>query len=268
MSGSEAISPTAHYTGYVWARNGLSHPELETLEGRILFESLRPVMTANALLGRGTLEAYLLARHRAIDAALERAIEQDGIGQVIEVAAGLSPRGWRFVKRYPQLRYVDADLPGMTARKRRALERIGSDPERHNVHELDVLQEDGLAMVANDLRSDEGLAIVTEGLLPYLATTDVKAIWRRFATTLSGFASGVYVSEIHVGAAEGAAERAFRALLSVFVRGRVSLHFESPHEAVTALENAGFAKADLRPAENAARNRASRIAHILEASTR
>ena len=26
MSRSEAISPTAHYTGYVWARNGLSHP--------------------------------------------------------------------------------------------------------------------------------------------------------------------------------------------------------------------------------------------------
>ena len=30
MSASESISPTAHYTGYVWARNGLSHPELET----------------------------------------------------------------------------------------------------------------------------------------------------------------------------------------------------------------------------------------------
>src|SRR5581483_10155841 len=51
----DPVSPTAHYTGYVWARNGLSHPELRTLEGRVLFESLRPVMTANALLGRGTL---------------------------------------------------------------------------------------------------------------------------------------------------------------------------------------------------------------------
>ena len=31
VSPSEAISPTAHYTGYVWARNGLSHPALSTL---------------------------------------------------------------------------------------------------------------------------------------------------------------------------------------------------------------------------------------------
>ena len=30
---STAISPTAHYTGQVWSRNGLSHPELATREG-------------------------------------------------------------------------------------------------------------------------------------------------------------------------------------------------------------------------------------------
>ena len=30
---STSISPTAHYTGYVWARNGLSHPALASREG-------------------------------------------------------------------------------------------------------------------------------------------------------------------------------------------------------------------------------------------
>ena len=55
MSGSEAISPTAHYTGYVWARNGLSHRELATVEGRVLYESLRPMMTLSGLLGRGII---------------------------------------------------------------------------------------------------------------------------------------------------------------------------------------------------------------------
>jgi len=33
VSDSERISPTAHYTGYVRARHGLSHPELSTAEG-------------------------------------------------------------------------------------------------------------------------------------------------------------------------------------------------------------------------------------------
>jgi len=257
----------------MWARNGLSHPELETLEGRVLFESLRPVMTANALLGRGTLESYLLARHRAIDTLLEQRIEQ-GVTQVLEVASGLSPRGWRFVERHPQLTYVDADLPGMTARKRRALERMGSDPERHLVRELDVLLEKGpgsLAVVAGELDRREGLAIVTEGLLPYLPTDQVQTIWRRFATTLGDFTAGAYISDIHVGAAEGAPEHAFRVLLSLFVRGRVYLHFASTDAVVAALKAAGFASAEVRPAVEVVgdqrRDRTSRLAHILEAST-
>ena len=269
MSGSETISPTAHYTGYVWARNGMSHRELETIEGRILFESLRPAMTINGLLGRGTLEGYLLARHRAIDELLQRAIDEHGVTQVIEVAAGLSPRGWRFIRRYgEQLTYVEADLPGMAARKRRALERIGSDPARHLVRELDVLEEEGLQTLASELDPSHGLAIITEGLLPYLPTDQVHAMWRRFAATLSGFDGGLYVSDIHVGAEEGATERAFRALLSAFVRGRVHVHFESANDAVAALKDAAFAEADVRPAESAARDRASRIAHILEAWNR
>jgi hypothetical protein len=117
----DQVSPTAHYTGYVWARNGLSHPELRTLEGRVLFESLRPVMTLNSILGRGSLEQYLLARHQAIDRLLEQAVERDGITQVVEIAAGLSARGWRFASRYPELTYVEADLTDMADRKRRSL---------------------------------------------------------------------------------------------------------------------------------------------------
>lgn len=273
MSGSETISPTAHYTGYVWARNGLSHPELETVEGRILFESLRPMMAVSGLIGTGSLEAYLLARHRAIDTLLEQAIEQRGVRQVIEVAAGLSPRGWRFARRYGrQLTYVEADLPAMADRKRRALERIGSLGRRHLVRELDVLRADGLAAVAGDLDASQGLAIVTEGLLGYLPTDDVQAIWRRFATTLGGFAAGVYISDIHIGSVQDAAVRGFRVLLSLFVRGRVYLHFESSEDVVAALEATGFAAAQVRRAADVigvpGGDRASRLAHILEASNR
>lgn len=126
----DRIGPTAHYTGYVWARNGLSHPELSTTEGRVLFESLQPVMLASRGLGSATLEAYLLARHRAIDARLEQAIDAGAVTQVIEVAAGLSPRGWRFVNRYEHLVYVEADLPDMAARKRAALEGGGGGTRR------------------------------------------------------------------------------------------------------------------------------------------
>jgi O-methyltransferase involved in polyketide biosynthesis len=272
----DRIGPTAHYTGYVWARNGLSHRELATTEGRILFDSLQPAMLASRALGGPTLEEYLLARHRAIDALLERAIERDRVGQVIEVAAGLSPRGWRFAKRYgEQLTYVEADLPEMAERKRAALERMGSLSERHRVREVDALRDDdgpgSLAAVLADLDTRAGLAIITEGLLGYLPPDAVAGMWRRFAAGLGRFSKGRYISDVHMGGAVTPPVRVFRVLLSGFVRGRVYLHFGDRDEAVAALGEAGFGQADVRPAgdvANGAGGPNSRLAHILEASTR
>jgi O-methyltransferase involved in polyketide biosynthesis len=274
MSSTGRISPTAHYTGYVWARNGLSDPELETLEGRVLFETLRLPMTVSAVLGRGTLESYLLTRHRAIDALLERAVDDGRVSQVVEVASGLSPRGLRFTRRYGErLTYIEADLPEMVGRKRAALERIGSLSDRHRVEEVDVLRDEGpesLADLAGQLDTGAGLAIITEGLLGYLEKDDVREIWRRFAQTLMRFKDGTYISDIHMGELQNVQVRAFRVLLSLFVRGRVHLHFGSEQEIIEALNEAGFQSVEVRQASaviGEARDAAGRLAHIIEAST-
>ncbi|HTX10183.1 MAG TPA: class I SAM-dependent methyltransferase [Solirubrobacteraceae bacterium] len=272
---SDRIGPTAHYTGYVWARNGLSHPQLATREGRLLFDSLQPVMLGSRAIGGPTLESYLLARHRAIDALLERAIESGEVSQVIEVAAGLSPRGWRFTRRYGErLVYIEADLPEMAERKRAALERMRSLGESHRVRALDVLRGDdgpgSLAAVAGGLDPRQGLAIVTEGLLGYLPSDAVAASWRRFADTLNGFAAGRYISDLHLGGVVTPQVRVFRVALSAFVRGRVYLHFSDASQAERALVAAGFATAKVRRAidvSGRAASRGSRLANILEAST-
>jgi O-methyltransferase involved in polyketide biosynthesis len=267
----DPISPTAHYTGYVWARNGLSHPELETIEGRVLFESLRPVMTVNSVLGRGSLEQYLLGRHRAIDVLLERAIEEHGVTQVVEIAAGLSARGWRFTSRYPDITYIEADLPDMVDRKRRALARMDGVSRRHRIVELDALKASGplsLTDVVADLDRTSGLAVITEGLLGYLPTDRVQGIWRRSAETLSEFRAGHYISDVHLSSLQTIEVRAFRILLSAFVRGRVYLHFRDPDEVAGALRDAGFREATVRPASALAGRDAAagtRLAYILEA---
>jgi O-methyltransferase involved in polyketide biosynthesis len=254
---STSVSPTAHYTGYVWARNGLSHPALASREGRRLFESLRTPMTVSRLLGGPTLEAYLLARHRALDALLERAIEEHGVTQVIEVAAGLSPRGWRFSERYgSRLTYIEADLPAMAERKRNALEQMGSLNEHHRVKLMDALRDDGpgsIVPITSELDPTEGLAIITEGLLSYLDRDAVLGLWRRFARELSAFRSGRYLSDVHLGSADARPQvRAFRLVLSAFVRGRVYVHFSNADEAVAALDQAGFKHASVMPAADIA----------------
>jgi O-methyltransferase involved in polyketide biosynthesis len=141
---------------------------------------------------------------------------------------------------------------------------------------VDALRDDGpnsIAGLASQLDRASGLAIITEGLLGYLDTDSVDAIWRRFARTLSDFAGGRYISDLHLGSVQNAQIRAFRAALSVFVRGQVHLHFDNAQQAEGALRDAGFAQAKLYraadvPGTGPARDRGGRLAHILEASTR
>lgn len=259
----------------MWSRNGLSHPALGTREGQLLYDTLRPAISVGRLFGGASLEAYLLTRHAAIDALLERAIEHDGISQVVEIACGLSPRGWRFSQRYGSaLTYVEADLPAMAARKRRALARIGCLSERHRVVNVDALRTggpDSLAALATTLSPDDGVAVITEGLLGYLPGPEVEGLWRRLASILSAFPHGQYISDLHIGAVQNAQVRVFRVLLSAFVRGRVHLHFDTPAAAEQAVCTAGFASARLRRGRDVTgidRGRGGDMVRILEASTR
>jgi O-methyltransferase involved in polyketide biosynthesis len=248
MPGSESISPTAHYTGAVWGHYGLAPSELVTTEGRAMRLALQPTLLFTRIVGAPDLDGFLLARHRTIDRLLEEAIADGRVGQVIEIAAGMSPRGWRFAE---QVTYVEGDLPGMAARKRDALARTGAS---HEVVELDALHDDGpdsLAAVASALDPQQGLAIITEGLLNYLDRDAVLGLWRRIATTLQGFPDGLYLSDLVVDDdVSGLVPRAFSAALSVFVRSPIHLHFANDGEARRELERAGFGRAVLhRPAE-------------------
>jgi O-methyltransferase involved in polyketide biosynthesis len=251
------ISPTAHYTSYVWHRNGLSHECLVTPFGRRLYRLLAvPNLAYSAILRQANLEHMLLARHRAIDHLLERAIESGAVGQVIEVAAGYSPRGLRFAQRYPDLVYVEGDLPAQAAAKREVLARAGLARPNHHVTAIDALAEDGpasLDAVATALLDPaRGVAIVTEGLLNYFSRDDVEGMWGRFARCAARFPGGIYLSDLNVedDVSRRYAARLFRFLLERFARGRVHLHYRDGNDAETSLQASGFDVARLhRPAE-------------------
>jgi O-methyltransferase involved in polyketide biosynthesis len=242
---SEKVSPTAHYTGYVWARNGMSHPAFVTNEGRLLYSAVAPWSTLSRL-GRGpTPEGFLLARHRLIDHLLAAAIDAGRVTQVIEIASGLSPRGWTFAERYgDRIDYIETDLTGMVRRKRSILTEIGSLNDRHRVVELNALADTGpqsLAALAATLDPRQGTAIITEGLVNYFGREAVLGMWTRFARELSGFSHGLYLSDLHVqGDSNPALTWAAMLGVSAFVRGRVHLHFDGAKAATEALHATGF----------------------------
>jgi O-methyltransferase involved in polyketide biosynthesis len=246
---SSPISPTAHYTGETWVRNGLSNSELATWQGRLLHGAMVLPSAASRTLGGPTLDGLLVARHLILDSLLDDLI-QGGVTQVVEAACGMSPRGWRFSERYGErLTYIEADLPAMAQRKREALARMGSLSERHRVAEVDVLREGGagsLESLVEELDPDEGLAIVTEGLLVYFDDETVEGLWVRLARMLGRFGGGAYLADSRIARSErGIAERAFDLVLGTLVRGKVHPYRGDDAVAVAAIHAAGFEEARL-----------------------
>jgi O-methyltransferase involved in polyketide biosynthesis len=246
------ISPTAHYTSYVWFRNGLSHPAFATKRGRALYGAGRLVDRLSTSFGGPTVEAMLLCRHHLIDRVLDRAIASGAIRQVVEVAAGLSYRGVRFTRQFEDLVFVEGDLPGMSAQKRERLRRAGLTNARHHVVALNALAdggEDAFDQVATRyLDPRAGTAIVTEGLLPYFAPQVVAAMWQRFARVLRPYPAGLYVSDLYLHDTIGRVPGSRVALLgiSAVARGGVHLHFDDAGEAASAARQAGFARCEIR----------------------
>lgn len=242
--GSGAVSPTAHYTGEIWVRHGLSHPQLSTWQGRMLHRGFALPLAASKALGGPTLDGLLLARHQIIDSILDDLI-RGGVTQVVEAACGMSPRGWRFTERSGErLTYVEADLAGMAQRKRDALARMESLTHRHRVADLNVLQEGGpgsLEALVETLDPAKGLVIVIEGLLSYLDDDTVSALWARLATALERFDKGVYLSDLRFARWDrGLPERTFDVILGAFVRGKVHAYRGDEATAEAALHSAGF----------------------------
>lgn len=274
---TERVSPTAYATGYMWYRLGMSHPALATAEGKRLDFAFSLVMNGVKRVSGTSFDALMIARHKGIDSRLARAIDEGRIGQVIEVAAGLSPRGINFAKRYgKKIVYIETDLATMANTKRKLLDDAGLLSDHHRVAELDALDDKGpksLAALIKTLDPNVGTAIITEGLMSYLDIETSRDVWRRFARILKKFPHGLYLSDVYIRNEHDVSSRAFGALLGKFVKGRIHVHFEAVSQAIQTLRNAGFRTTAVHESKDIPETReisstkgAERV-RVLEAST-
>lgn len=229
---TSSISFTAHYTGYVWHHFGLSDAHFATSQGRLYFLLLRPFeLLARCLIG-SDIKTTLLQRHFLIDRELDALIAAHPRLQVLEIACGLSPRGHRFCQRHPGITYVEADLPGMAARKRALLSPLASLDARHRLVTCNILDQgtsDSLeAVIAREFDPALPLVVITEGLVNYFDLDTISGVWRRLALALRAFPAGTYLTDIYpevTGHRFAGAIRAANRSLKVASRSGFTLHF-------------------------------------------
>jgi O-methyltransferase involved in polyketide biosynthesis len=117
----------------------------------------------------------LEARYKTTDQIIARY----HITQVLEIAAGLSPRGLAMTED-PNVVYVATDLPGILEQEKAIAESIlaKSNIHRPNLYYriANALDRESLLQAAIPFRPDKPVAIITEGLLPYLTRDETETL--------------------------------------------------------------------------------------------
>ncbi|WP_410210891.1 class I SAM-dependent methyltransferase [Aquirhabdus sp.] len=234
------ISFTAHYTGYIWFQEGISHPVLASSKGRFLAKMVSPLESWAELIIGDSMRSTLRQRHQLIDRQLDRFLAAYPDAQVLEIATGLSPRGWRYRQKYPDLIYVEADLPDMAAAKRSALMQIENPQPR--IEAVDLFGE-GFQQLLSTFDESKPLVIISEGLVNYFTKDMLHNLWTQLATGLRRFKVGIYLTDIYP---EPVTRRLGRLiwqsskLLRIMSRSAFAFHFISPVEIIDAMKQAGF----------------------------
>lgn len=244
---TSSISFTAHYTGYVWYKNRLSNQTFATKQGFAYYQMLRPIeVLAKRFIG-SDIKTTLLQRHQLLDRELINLIHQHPDLQVLELACGLSPRGWRINKKYPYIHYVEADLAGMAQQKHSLLQRLDSLNQTHKVTVCNILQQDTPesleSLLKREFNPEKPIVVMTEGLVNYFTLEQISQFWNRLATGLKDFPAGFYLTDVYPKVTQ---HRFYHWIqfanktLKMSSRSSFSMHFEKRTEATHCLQHCGF----------------------------
>lgn len=176
------LSLTALYTAGAWQAFGL--PGMALLESREAARVRRIVdaVLAAVRLVRGGPRLADTLRHR--HALLDHLVLASGAPAILELAAGLSPRGIWLSER--DLEYVEVDRPEVIAIKRQLLERTQAGRA--------VLSRPHLRLIGSDvfdcemealMPSRKRICVIAEGLLVYLSPADRRRLYEKVAAFLA-----------------------------------------------------------------------------------
>ncbi|MFH7766611.1 class I SAM-dependent methyltransferase [Acinetobacter sp. BSP-28] len=240
LSEHRHISFTAHYTGYIWYTMGISHPVFATSKGKMLAKLVHPLESWAEKFVGGSMRTTLKQRHRMIDQHLIQLIEQHPDLQVLEIASGLSPRGWNFRQEFPNIDYRELDLPDMAKVKTQALKQI--DANSPEVLSVDLFTAD-FEQAFHVFDPNRPLVVISEGLINYFNKDMLLQLLQAISHYGENFKELHYLTDIYPEPVKNKLANfiwASSKLLKWMSKSAFSFHFINPQQAQDFVQQAGF----------------------------
>ena len=245
LSEHRHISFTAHYTGYIWYSMGISHPVFATSKGKMLAKLVHPLESWAEKFVGGSMRTTLKQRHSMIDQHLIQLIEQHPDLQVLEIASGLSPRGWNFRQKFPNIDYRELDLPDMARVKTQALQKI--DYNSPEVLSVDLFTAD-FEQAFQVFDPTRPLVVISEGLINYFNKNMLLQLLHAISHYGQNFKELHYLTDIYPEPVKNKLAKFIwgcSKLLKWMSRSAFSFHFVHPQQAQSFFQQAGFEQANI-----------------------
>ena len=192
----DAVSPTAKVVSYLRScGTGLAFAQQLTCAEQAL-QLLQDLGITDAAV-RAKLAVLFACRYQCINAAISRR----GVHQVLEIAAGITPRGLDWSRRRPGTVFIESDLPALMRVKAKALRDaiLQDSVERRGVLHCCGLNALDLASIQHaleytDPRSE--LVIVTEGMLLYFDDAELQRFLSNMRAVLTAHPRAVWVVDM------------------------------------------------------------------------
>jgi len=191
------------------------------------------------------MRTTLKQRHSMIDQHLIQLIEQHPDLQVLEIASGLSPRGWNFRQKFPNIDYRELDLPDMARVKTQALQKI--DCNSPEVLSVDLFTAD-FEQAFQVFDPTRPLVVISEGLINYFNKNMLLQLLHAISHYGQNFKELHYLTDIYPEPVKNKLAKFIwgcSKLLKWMSRSAFSFHFIHPQQAQSFFQQAGFEQANI-----------------------
>ena len=194
----DPVSPTAKVVAYL---RGLDQAlqfdgdELLRQEGAAILEQLGITDPAT----HAAMATLFQSRYHALNAAIGMAA--GSASQIIEFAAGVSPRGYQWSQLSPGTIYIESDLPQLMIRKAKIVRNslMAAETENRGVLHYcatDVLDLESMLEALNSIDTHMPFTIVTEGLLLYFTNNELRQFLENMVTLLSSGRNVTWITDV------------------------------------------------------------------------
>lgn len=192
----DPVSPTAKIVGYLRGQD-----QTLRLSDETKFEDEGRRLLAEANIGDRRTQASMAVLFQSRYHAINAAIASSQPRQIVEFAAGISPRGLQWSSTCPGTIYIESDLPQLMIHKSKLIR--NSLVARKNelkglLHScaVDVLDESSVRRCLQSLDSSQPFVLVTEGLLLYFSDEEMSEFLRIMSSVMEPFQDAIWITDI------------------------------------------------------------------------